>query len=79
MFGLNEMEGDAGFSDRYFSLNSADLVAPRMEAWHLLWDFRVLKDVGLIPLSLGKWSMPDNGVRSWPNACLILRCCNIKL
>lgn len=46
MFGLDQMEGDAGFKDRYFALNSADLVAPRMEAWHLLWDFRVLRDVG---------------------------------
>ncbi|GAA5842560.1 hypothetical protein JCM5353_008469, partial [Sporobolomyces roseus] len=24
---------------------SADLVVPRMEAWHLLWDFRCLKDL----------------------------------
>jgi alpha-mannosidase len=37
MFGLNEMKGDPGYEHVSFKLNSADLVAPRMEAWHLLW------------------------------------------
>jgi len=35
--GLDQMQGDADFENRYFQLNSADLVVPRMEAWHLLW------------------------------------------
>lgn len=30
---------------RYFSLNSADLVAPNMLAWRLLWDFWIIKDL----------------------------------
>ncbi|GAA5976513.1 hypothetical protein JCM11641_001325 [Rhodosporidiobolus odoratus] len=32
-------------NDRYFRLASADIVVPRMEAWRLLWDFRVIKDL----------------------------------
>ncbi|GAA5840618.1 hypothetical protein JCM11251_004169 [Rhodosporidiobolus azoricus] len=32
-------------NNRYFKLESADLVVPRMEAWTLLWDFRVIKDL----------------------------------
>ncbi|GAA5913613.1 hypothetical protein JCM6882_001702 [Rhodosporidiobolus microsporus] len=37
-------------NDRYFRLESADLVVPRMEAWRLLWDFRVIKDLArLLP------------------------------
>lgn len=31
--------------NRYFRVNSADLVVPRMEAWRLLWDFRAIKDL----------------------------------
>lgn len=30
---------------RYFRLNSADLVAPNMEAWRLFWDFWIIKDI----------------------------------
>lgn len=37
MFGLGPMQGDPDFENRTFQLNSADLVVPRMEAWHLLW------------------------------------------
>lgn len=37
MFGLDAFEGDRGYDSRTFRLNSADLVAPRQEAWHLLW------------------------------------------
>ncbi|GAA6040668.1 hypothetical protein JCM8097_000867 [Rhodosporidiobolus ruineniae] len=32
-------------NNRYFRLNSVDLVVPRMEAWRLLWDFRVVRDL----------------------------------
>ncbi|BGP14223.1 hypothetical protein JCM10213_005885 [Rhodosporidiobolus nylandii] len=32
-------------NNRYFRLNSCDLVVPRMEAWRLLWDFRVVRDL----------------------------------
>ncbi|GAA5860859.1 hypothetical protein JCM8547_003871 [Rhodosporidiobolus lusitaniae] len=32
-------------NNRYFTLNSADLVVPRMEAWRLLWDFRTIRDL----------------------------------
>lgn len=28
--------------NRYFSLASADLVVPNMDAWGLLWDFQTL-------------------------------------
>lgn len=31
--------------DRYFSLDSADLVVPNVEAWGLLWDFKTLKEI----------------------------------
>lgn len=83
MFGLGEMEGDAGFSDRYFRLNSADLVAPRMEAWHLLWDFRVLRDVSIKMTTTGKkWNSradQDASTLSWPKSCQTLLPCNIKL
>ena len=30
-------------NDRYFTLASADLVLPRMEAWRLLWDFIIIR------------------------------------
>lgn len=29
-------------------LESADIVVPRMEAWHMMWDFRVIKDLARI-------------------------------
>lgn len=32
-------------NNRYFTLESADLVIPRMEAWRLLWDFRTIRDL----------------------------------
>jgi alpha-mannosidase len=31
--------------NRYFSLASADLVVPNMDAWHLLWDFFALRQI----------------------------------
>lgn len=31
--------------NRYFSLASADLVVPKMEAWALLWDFQTLREL----------------------------------
>ncbi|PPR01817.1 hypothetical protein CVT24_001681 [Panaeolus cyanescens] len=31
--------------NRYFSLASADLVVPNMEAWRLLWDFTTLREI----------------------------------
>ncbi|GAA6052494.1 hypothetical protein JCM3770_003794 [Rhodotorula araucariae] len=42
--GLGETNGPPDMN-RYFRLNSADLVVPRMDAWRLLWDFRVIKDL----------------------------------
>ncbi|GAA5998647.1 alpha-mannosidase [Rhodotorula paludigena] len=42
--GLGETNGPPD-NNRYFRLNSADLVVPRMEAWRLLWDFRVIRDL----------------------------------
>ena len=37
LFGQNGM--DPPDPNRYYRLNSADLVVPRMEAWRCLWDF----------------------------------------
>lgn len=31
--------------NRYFSLASADLVVPNMDAWGLLWDFQTLQEI----------------------------------
>jgi alpha-mannosidase len=31
--------------NRFFSLASADLVVPNMEAWGLLWDFQTLREL----------------------------------
>jgi alpha-mannosidase len=31
--------------NRYFSLASADLVVPNVEAWGLLWDFQTLREI----------------------------------
>lgn len=31
--------------NRYFSLASADLVVPNMDAWGLLWDFQTLREL----------------------------------
>ncbi|GAA6045569.1 hypothetical protein NBRC10513_004988 [Rhodotorula toruloides] len=46
MFGNGSTETNAPPDmNRYYRLNSADLVVPRMEAWRLLWDFRVIKDL----------------------------------
>ncbi|GAA5929068.1 alpha-mannosidase [Sporobolomyces koalae] len=42
--GMGETNGPPD-NNRYFRLNSADLVVPRMDAWHLLWDFRCIKDL----------------------------------
>jgi alpha-mannosidase len=40
MFGQNGM--DPPDQNRYYRLNSADLVVPNMEAWRVLWDFDTL-------------------------------------
>ena len=44
MFGTDGL-GYGSDDSRFYNLNSADVVCMRMEAWHLLWDYRVLKDV----------------------------------
>jgi alpha-mannosidase len=31
--------------NRWYSLDSADLVVPNMDAWGLLWDFETLKQL----------------------------------
>ena len=36
---------DAPDINRYFSLASAELVVPNMEAWGLLWDFQTLREI----------------------------------
>ncbi|KAH8919273.1 glycoside hydrolase family 38 protein [Atractiella rhizophila] len=45
MFGNGDGSHGPPDDNRYFRLNSADLVVPRMQAWHLLWDFRILRDI----------------------------------
>jgi len=40
MFGINDM--DPPDPNRYYKLNSADLVVPNMEAYGVLWDFDTL-------------------------------------
>lgn len=43
LFGLpHNNEGDPD-PNRYFSLESADVVVKRLEAWHLLWDYHLLQ------------------------------------
>ncbi|KAG8962336.1 Glycoside hydrolase, 38 vacuolar alpha mannosidase [Tulasnella sp. 419] len=45
----NDLFGISGIgpprSDRYFQLNSADLVVPNEEAWRLGWDFQTLREL----------------------------------
>ncbi|KAJ9110122.1 hypothetical protein QFC19_001793 [Naganishia cerealis] len=43
MFGINNT--DPPDPNRYFRLESADLVVPNMEAWRLMWDFTILKQI----------------------------------
>lgn len=43
MFGINNT--DPPDPNRYFRLESADLVVPNMEAWRLMWDFGTLKQI----------------------------------
>ncbi|OCF58446.1 alpha-mannosidase [Kwoniella mangroviensis CBS 10435] len=43
MFGINDM--DPPDPNRYYRLNSADLVVPNMEAWRLMWDFNAIHQV----------------------------------
>lgn len=31
--------------NRFFGLASADLVVPNMEAWQLMWDFQILREL----------------------------------
>lgn len=44
MFGQNGEE--APDPNRYYKLESADLVVPNMDAWRLMWDFDTLHEVG---------------------------------
>lgn len=43
MFGINNM--DPPDPNRYYRLNSADLVVPNEEAWRLMWDFNAIHQV----------------------------------
>ncbi|WVO20440.1 uncharacterized protein IAS62_001736 [Cryptococcus decagattii] len=43
MFGINDM--DPPDPNRYYQLNSADLVVPNEEAWRLMWDFNAIHQV----------------------------------
>ena len=47
MFGVSVSDDvfDAPDMNRYFSLASAALVVPNMEAWGLLWDFQTLREI----------------------------------
>jgi alpha-mannosidase len=40
MFGIDNM--DAPDPNRYYHLNSADIVIPNMDAWRVMWDFDTL-------------------------------------
>jgi alpha-mannosidase len=41
MFGIDNMSPPD--QNRYYALNSADLVVPNMEAWRLMYDFKTLQ------------------------------------
>jgi alpha-mannosidase len=41
MFGIDNMSPPD--QNRYYALNSADLVVPNMEAWRLMYDFQTLR------------------------------------
>ncbi|WVQ95701.1 hypothetical protein IAU59_002800 [Kwoniella sp. CBS 9459] len=43
MFGIDDMNPPN--QNRYYRLNSADLVVPNMEAWRLMWDFDAIHQV----------------------------------
>ncbi|KAK8850374.1 hypothetical protein IAR55_004292 [Kwoniella newhampshirensis] len=43
MFGIDNM--DPPDANRYYALNSADLVVPNQEAWRLMWDFDAIHQV----------------------------------
>ncbi|WWD20554.1 hypothetical protein CI109_105030 [Kwoniella shandongensis] len=43
MFGINNM--DPPDQNRYYKLNSADLVVPNQEAWRLMWDFDAIHQI----------------------------------
>jgi alpha-mannosidase len=43
MFGQNGM--DPPDQNKYYRLNSADLVVPNMDAWRLMWDFDCLRQL----------------------------------
>ena len=47
MFGVSVSDDifDAPDMNRYFSLASAELVVPNMEAFRLLWDFQTLREI----------------------------------
>jgi alpha-mannosidase len=45
----NRMDGQNGLDppdeNRFYTLNSADLCVPNMEAWRLMWDFQTLRQM----------------------------------
>lgn len=47
MFGVSVSDDifDIPDMNRYFSLASAEIVVPNMEAWGLLWDFQTLREL----------------------------------
>ena len=47
MFGVSVSDDifDAPDMNRYFSLASAELVVPNLEAWALSWDFQTLREI----------------------------------
>ncbi|KAH9821763.1 family 38 glycoside hydrolase [Melampsora americana] len=44
LFGVPD-EGKPIHIKKYYKLESADIVVPRQEAWHLMWDMRVIRDI----------------------------------
>lgn len=45
MFGVPDEGQLEVHDDVYFQLATADIAIPRMEAWHLMWDFQVISDL----------------------------------
>lgn len=44
LFGVPD-EGKPIHIKKYYKLESADIVVPRQEAWHLMWDMRVIRGI----------------------------------
>ncbi|KAI9601418.1 hypothetical protein H4Q26_001236 [Puccinia striiformis f. sp. tritici PST-130] len=45
MFGVPDEGKLEVHDDVYFTLGTADIAVPRMDAWHLMWDFQVISDL----------------------------------